>query len=196
MDQLKQCKECKQFFNEIEFPIWSKKNNQRVCRCKKCHALKRQKHYYATHSIRRNQAKNSYIKHKEKRKKEVKDYTKNNPDKIKKWSTKGRLKRQNDFAEWKKTLKCSNCSENHVACLEFHHLDPSKKTGLISKLKNMKNRLQIELTKCIVLCSNCHRKHHYEENNNNQTYVQNQKNTTDQTSSKESFYPEIFCYEI
>ena len=29
--------------------------------------------------------------------------------------------------EYKATLKCEICEENHPACLEFHHLNPAKK---------------------------------------------------------------------
>ena len=37
------------------------------------------------------------------------------------------------FNEYKKTLTCSNCRENHPACLEFHHLDKKRKDFIISE---------------------------------------------------------------
>lgn len=71
-----------------------------------------------------------------------------------------------EFLEFKKGLKCSNCAENHTATLDFHHIDPSKKENTISQaiIRGWgKERLNKELEKCIVLCSNCHRKLHYNE---------------------------------
>jgi len=61
-------------------------------------------------------------------------------------------------------VKCSRCSETHVACLEFHHLDPNEKEFVIAKAcqKSLKT-IQAEIAKCIVICSNCHRKLHYKE---------------------------------
>lgn len=61
--------------------------------------------------------------------------------------------------------KCVNCGCRHVAALEFHHLDPAKKSFKISgslKLFRWKE-LKKELDKCRILCSNCHRIFHYEE---------------------------------
>ena len=62
-------------------------------------------------------------------------------------------------------IKCSRCPETHVACLEFHHKNPAKKDFLLSVgvAKYSLKRLQAEVEKCEVICSNCHRKHHWEE---------------------------------
>lgn len=72
------------------------------------------------------------------------------------------------FYEFKATLKCSRCDESHPACLDFHHEDPSHKDGAIAKFITTPRKLQQELAKCIVLCSNCHRKHHWEERRSEQ----------------------------
>lgn len=65
------------------------------------------------------------------------------------------------FYEWKKTLSCENCGENHSACIEFHHVDSSKKDYTISRMagKSMKSIMK-EVSKCKILCANCHRKLH------------------------------------
>jgi len=68
------------------------------------------------------------------------------------------------YDEYKSSLRCSRCPENHPSCLEFHHLDPNEKEGGISEM--LKRRLDKEIIlkeieKCIVLCSNCHKKEHY-----------------------------------
>ena len=87
-----------------------------------------------------------YLKNKEKQIEKTKRHKK----KIRDW-----------FMELKATMCCSTCGENHIACLEFHHLDPTKKEELVSKLiaySGSKKRIMKEVEKCIVLCANCHRK--------------------------------------
>src|SRR5277367_6013337 len=67
------------------------------------------------------------------------------------------------FQEFKRTLKCSRCPENHPACLDFHHRDPAKKSFNISTAVTDGwgiNRILEEVAKCIVLCKNCHAKEH------------------------------------
>ena len=70
------------------------------------------------------------------------------------------------FNEYKKTLKCSKCEENHIACLEFHHINPDKKDFGISEalgqLNLSKEKIIEEISKCEILCSNCHKKLHWE----------------------------------
>jgi len=69
------------------------------------------------------------------------------------------------FNEYKQTLKCSQCDENHPACLEFHHIDPKEKDfGIAEALRQLnlgKDEILKEIDKCEVLCSNCHKKLHY-----------------------------------
>lgn len=72
----------------------------------------------------------------------------------------------NWFKNLKSTLKCEKCGENHIATLDFHHTDPSQKEfeiGVAKWNKMAKHKLLNEISKCIVLCSNCHRKLHYDE---------------------------------
>ena len=38
------------------------------------------------------------------------------------------------FNEYKKTLNCFVCKETEPSCLDFHHIDPSKKDFTISEL--------------------------------------------------------------
>ena len=72
------------------------------------------------------------------------------------------------LADFKKTLKCIKCGESHPACLDFHHRDSSTKIGQIANLVKSWSikRIKTEISKCDVLCANCHRKHHYEEKQN------------------------------
>ena len=66
------------------------------------------------------------------------------------------------FREFKKTLKCNRCPENHPACLQFHHRNGEEKKGNIASLVVhwSKERLLAEISKCEVLCANCHLKEH------------------------------------
>ena len=71
--------------------------------------------------------------------------------------------------EWvnalKASLKCARCSEDHPACLEFHHRDRGEKRATISLViwRWSRKRIEAEIAKCDVLCANCHRKLHYDE---------------------------------
>lgn len=71
------------------------------------------------------------------------------------------------FKEYKRTLNCSKCGENNPACLEFHHSNKNSKEFEISesfeKMGYSKDRIMDEISKCVVLCANCHRKLHSRE---------------------------------
>jgi hypothetical protein len=63
---------------------------------------------------------------------------------------------------------CADCGEKHPACLEFHHIDPSRKDDGVMALVDQNARwprIEAEIAKCVVLCSNCHRKRHYNDKN-------------------------------
>ena len=65
------------------------------------------------------------------------------------------------FKEYKKSLVCILCSESDSCCLDFHHLDPTTKDFEISTIrKHGINTVKKEISKCVPLCSNCHRKVH------------------------------------
>lgn len=79
-------------------------------------------------------------------------------------------KMNEEWLEFKSTLKCEICLENHPSVLEFHHTDPSKKEGNIAQMrrrigwKNFK-KLTDEIKKCKILCSNHHKILHWNEKN-------------------------------
>lgn len=62
--------------------------------------------------------------------------------------------------EWKSEQGCACCSETTACCLELHHTDPSEKEGHPADLKTSWDRFMTEAAKCIVVCSNCHKKIH------------------------------------
>lgn len=70
------------------------------------------------------------------------------------------------YQELKNSLACSRCSENHPACLTFHHRDRQDKYRAVSEMIQRlwsKKRILEEISKCDVLCANCHAKLHWEE---------------------------------
>ena len=80
---------------------------------------------------------------------------------------KNRAKYRKEFYDFKSTLSCTKCGENHPATLDFHHHTPHPSNKKISHLLSSgqySKALQEIQEKCVVLCSNCHRKHHWEDN--------------------------------
>ena len=66
--------------------------------------------------------------------------------------------------EIKKNSTCK-CGVSHPAAIDFHHRDPKEKDIDVSQMvsdKWSKTRIDIELAKCDIMCSNCHRILHYE----------------------------------
>ena len=54
---------------------------------------------------------------------------------------------------------CTQCGESTPVCLDFHHV--GDKDMEVSKMWGMNDeRVRKEIEKCILLCSNCHRKVH------------------------------------
>ncbi len=132
---LKNCSTCQEYKSLSEFSKNSSKPDGLQSYCKACAKIFNKRHYESDKTKRR-----VYVA--ERNKKVVKE----NREFIK--SFKG----QNP---------CKSCGESETVCLDFHHLDPKEKDLDVSamvyhKLENIK----LEISKCIVLCSNCHRKVH------------------------------------
>lgn len=90
-------------------------------------------------------------------------YANNREDYIEK---KSRLREETRewFRDIKSKLFCGRCGENHPACLDFHHKDPTVKDIGVSQAVCdgwSRERILIEIAKCEILCSNCHRKEHW-----------------------------------
>lgn len=79
--------------------------------------------------------------------------------------------KRNELRKWFREeilpqFKCNRCSEDNLACIDFHHTDPSVKDGSVSEMlwkKFSKEKILNEISKCEPLCANCHRKHHWED---------------------------------
>jgi hypothetical protein len=65
--------------------------------------------------------------------------------------------------EMKRNLKCEHCGisgEINPGLLCFHHIDPFNKIDNVSIMCNnavSHEKIELEISKCIVLCINCHR---------------------------------------
>ena len=79
-------------------------------------------------------------------------------------------RRLHKIIEWmnneKSKLSCKECGASHVSFLQFHHLNPKQKEvsvgDAVAQGWSIK-RIENEISKCIVLCANCHFKLHWEE---------------------------------
>ena len=92
-------------------------------------------------------------------------WAKKNRDKMNRYHLNWRVKRYAWYNELKKGKKCNNCLENHPACLDFHHINPKEKIDQVYDLVKRGFNYKIiekEIKKCVLLCSNCHRKLHWE----------------------------------
>ena len=105
---------------------------------------------------------------KEKHKEYSRKYYEKNKEKIIIATTKYSKRGKEKWDLYKSALHCARCPETHIACLDFHHIDPTEKEYAISKLisSRMFTKAYKEVKKCIVLCSNCHRKLHHSEMKN------------------------------
>lgn len=58
--------------------------------------------------------------------------------------------------------ECRVCGYSRCeSALEYHHLDPTKKEGTPSKIMYRSwEKVEKELSNCILLCANCHREVH------------------------------------
>lgn len=58
---------------------------------------------------------------------------------------------------------CQDCKQQFpLSVYDFHHLNPKEKDFHIGNQRTWSERLQKELTKCVLLCANCHRIRHFE----------------------------------
>jgi len=72
----------------------------------------------------------------------------------------------------KNQLRCVDCGQRHPATLHFHHRNSEDKVFNISDAvyKGFSlDRIEKEISKCIVLCANCHAIRHFNMRNKKQT---------------------------
>lgn len=104
------------------------------------------------------------IKDIERRKEYQKEYNKKHYIKYKEKRISLTIKRRGEIKIFINLLKkdgCSLCDEKNIVCLDFHHLDRKTKEISLAQAGThgwSNDRILKEIKKCVVLCSNCHRK--------------------------------------
>jgi len=88
-----------------------------------------------------------------------------NKEQRRKKSRENKAAAKQKWREFKSTLSCVQCGQNHPATLDFHHIERRPDNRKVNKLLTNKAYAQImeEIKKCLVLCANCHRIHHHNE---------------------------------
>jgi len=84
------------------------------------------------------------------------------------------VQRKQEMREWyhelRQGLTCADCGQTHPATLHFHHRNPAEKefsiSNAVSRGKTLSS-IQKEISKCVVLCANCHAIRHYDHNKDN-----------------------------
>ena len=139
------CPKCKQIKPESEIYKNPRRKNGLTCYCKICtNAIN--KNYQTNHKEKCAEYRNEYAKQ---------DYHKH-PEKYKlrNKTTHAQIKIKRDALVLQaKQCGCVLCGNLFCSCLVFHHLHD--KDTEISKIKTARSVL-LEISKCIVLCANCH----------------------------------------
>ena len=129
--QMKFCPGCDQNLKISDFSKNKIKKDGLQSTCKQCKKKYNQQHYQDNSTSYKERAKES-------------------GKQLKQW-----------YKDYKSTLKCKSCPETHPTCLQFHHRDDNKTANVSRLLKYGLKVLQNEISKCDVLCANCHAKIHY-----------------------------------
>lgn len=131
---MKACKVCKEHFRLEDFPL-SGGNGKRSTMCKTC----KQEYDRLYHSKR----------------------SKKQLDRKYQGSLERKERNHLYILNYFKTHHCVGCGEADPLVLEFDHLDRENKLGdmgLMVAHSSIKT-LETEISKCRVLCANCHRRH-------------------------------------
>lgn len=104
------------------------------------------------------------FKSSKKRKAYGKAWQKLNKSKQKQYNKKWKDKLKDWYLNYKSAAKCAVCGEERGVVLESHHVHREDKSFCV--FEGLKRgisirRLEIEASKCIVVCNRCHRLHHY-----------------------------------
>ena len=133
------CKTCSEAKIADEFAWENEKEGKKSHRCKTCQNIMTKAHYKNN--------KSKYNSNRRNHRKQDRDW----------------------LQKYKSTKFCALCGETHSCCLEFHHKNPKTKKFRISDAIGRRSRKEIlrEISKCLILCSNCHKKLHHNIRKNN-----------------------------
>jgi hypothetical protein len=72
-----------------------------------------------------------------------------------------RCKQSREFL-WTLKEPCVKCGEERKCSIDFHHIDPSKKSFALSSVSHKSEEaVRLEKEKCVCLCKNCHSEFHF-----------------------------------
>jgi hypothetical protein len=137
---MKTCSKCGISKNESDFFVKDKKTNRLHAQCKQCYKAHRQT-YYAQHY---QTYKEEYLLRAQKHRESLRHDFRSN------------------LAAYLSGKACEVCGETDIRVLEFDHLNPESKLFNISQAVRLGyswDAVVIEISKCRILCANCHRKH-------------------------------------
>lgn len=164
---MKKCSKCGLMKDESEFYKDSSQKSGLTCRCKSCLKEWRTQHLDEITKRRRTH----YVKNKSKILSYNKQYVKSNREAVrersKEWYQENRdriLADKQMKVDYAYSFKrpCEKCGDERLYLIQFHHIDHKEKKFEISKSGSHKlEDIDIELSKCVCLCSNCHDEFHY-----------------------------------
>ena len=131
--ETKTCTRCGQEKPLTEFNFKNKKLGKRQAMCKECQRARERELYSMS-------------------------YREKNKDRYNENRRKYREKMRNIIIV-AKSCGCVICGESDPCCLDFHHLH-DKEFVIAVGTDVSEERLLQEISKCVVLCANCHRKLH------------------------------------
>jgi len=135
----KKCSKCGDEKLLTEFFFKNKKENKRHAQCKQCYRDSRKN-------------KDHYEKYKD-------DYIERAKSRQNRLVTENRVELLNYF----KTHDCVDCGNNEPIVLEFDHLK-DKKFGISAMMRDYTwEQILKEISKCEVVCSNCHKKRTFKQ---------------------------------
>lgn len=129
------CNLCNIDKDENEFHFQDKEKIKKRNTCKECIKIYRKEYYDKNRKKAIEYSKKTNIKRVLARRRFIWDYLSNNP--------------------------CIICGESDPIVLEFDHREPSEKIGSISNMISNGiglDKVLLEINKCDVLCSNCHKR--------------------------------------
>lgn len=149
---MKTCYVCKRSLDPLEFGVLRRaKDGLNTC-CKECNRAAAARHY-EIHGVAKNQAKRDY-------------YAANRDDVSRKAAAANRKRERAHKARITKYLianPCVDCGERDPVVLDFDH-QGDKSFGISGSAGRMAwVRIEREITKCDVRCSNCHRRKSYRD---------------------------------
>lgn len=139
---MKKCGRCKKEYAENNFYKDKHKKDGLSWDCKQCSSLKHKK--YRTNSNIPKLCKQKWQKNNPHKKQE---YNKQLYDKVKLFQQ-----------TYLKRNPC-DCGVSDLECLDYHHIDQTTLESRVPSIHTFQKSIR-EMTKCIVLCANCHRKIH------------------------------------